>query len=110
MKEAVVQNTYIKPQPERLDRFLVSVVYLFIPTSNHNLDYGKKHGGKVVYLFIPTSNHNLGSLSSYITGFYIKAFAKEVVADVELCCKTTKKIPIEEALSALFSFFPFPSN
>ena len=36
----------------------VLVVYLLIPTSNHNL-HGILHKGNfVVYLLIPTSNHN----------------------------------------------------
>ena len=34
------------------------VVYLLIPTSNHNYLYGPAGTGKVVYLLIPTSNHN----------------------------------------------------
>ena len=34
------------------------VVYLLIPTSNHNQHFGKDYGLRVVYLLIPTSNHN----------------------------------------------------
>ncbi len=34
------------------------VVYLSIPTSNHNTETGMTFGGAVVYLSIPTSNHN----------------------------------------------------
>ena len=36
----------------------LAVVYLLIPTSNHNLILMLRGGGKVVYLLIPTSNHN----------------------------------------------------
>ena len=34
------------------------VVYLLIPTSNHNLGNAKERRRQVVYLLIPTSNHN----------------------------------------------------
>ena len=36
-----------------------NVVYLLIPTSNHNMFNLIKGDGNVVYLLIPTSNHNL---------------------------------------------------
>ena len=35
------------------------VVYLLIPTSNHNLQIICRLNYKVVYLLIPTSNHNV---------------------------------------------------
>ena len=34
------------------------VVYLLIPTSNHNAAHIPGTAGEVVYLLIPTSNHN----------------------------------------------------
>ena len=34
------------------------VVYLLIPTSNHNFESDYIDTAKVVYLLIPTSNHN----------------------------------------------------
>ena len=37
----------------------VFVVYLYIPTSNHNLPFVVVAAVVVVYLYIPTSNHNL---------------------------------------------------
>ena len=51
-------DSYIKPQrcvclPEQL-----LVVYLLIPTSNHNFDVCSRLLDYVVYLLIPTSNHN----------------------------------------------------
>ena len=51
-------DSYIKPQPQlrRYDRY--DVVYLLIPTSNHNSDYEDGRKQNVVYLLIPTSNHN----------------------------------------------------
>ena len=80
--------SYIKPQP--------------LPRSSGFL--------QVVYLSIPTSNHNLGSLSSYITGFYIKDIAKEMVINVDFCCKIIKKILIGGVPSVLFSSFPYPNS
>ena len=38
--------------------FLCVVVYLYIPTSNHNSQGLEVYGLGVVYLYIPTSNHN----------------------------------------------------
>ena len=35
------------------------VVYLLIPTSNHNRAYRVRAYPRVVYLLIPTSNHNI---------------------------------------------------
>ena len=39
-------------------RYHIPVVYLLIPTSNHNSIEGVNMAQKVVYLLIPTSNHN----------------------------------------------------
>ena len=43
------------------------VVYLLIPTSNHNQGLDKSLYDYVVYLLIPTSNHNYGAKH----GFYV---------------------------------------
>ena len=73
-------DSYIKPQQNADNFFHVTVVYLLIPTSNHNQvcavevvhlvvylliptlnhnnDTTISHAAKVVYLLIPTSNHN----------------------------------------------------
>ena len=51
-------DSYIKPQPARPCREGLSVVYLLIPTSNHNLRFVRLRPLFVVYLLIPTSNHN----------------------------------------------------
>ena len=37
---------------------MIEVVYLLIPTSNHNYEIAEPETGGVVYLLIPTSNHN----------------------------------------------------
>ena len=38
---------------------LFPVVYLYIPTSNHNIVFSVSPRKLVVYLYIPTSNHNV---------------------------------------------------
>ena len=50
--------SYIKPQLVPFAFMLMSVVYLSIPTSNHNDKIGTNIHVCVVYLSIPTSNHN----------------------------------------------------
>ena len=52
-------DSYIKPQRLLLSHVIIPVVYLLIPTSNHNLLSGIDVIAWVVYLLIPTSNHNL---------------------------------------------------
>ena len=47
------------------------VVYLLIPTSNHNWSTLRKNAKKVVYLLIPTSNHNNGSASGIFLMLFI---------------------------------------
>ena len=51
-------DSYIKPQLYLLQYYLISVVYLLIPTSNHNVLVLVIFPAFVVYLLIPTSNHN----------------------------------------------------
>ena len=51
-------DSYIKPQQRFLSYKLGWVVYLLIPTSNHNHKTVNTFGAVVVYLLIPTSNHN----------------------------------------------------
>ena len=52
-------DSYIKPQLFLYTTLFYTVVYLLIPTSNHNLPTIPKMTMQVVYLLIPTSNHNL---------------------------------------------------
>ena len=51
-------DSYIKPQLRSWKTRWRSVVYLLIPTSNHNSLQCLDDTGRVVYLLIPTSNHN----------------------------------------------------
>jgi hypothetical protein len=48
----------------------------------------------VVYLSIPTSNHNIGALFSYITIIYVSFFAYKVANDEVFRCKNTKKVVV----------------
>ena len=51
-------DSYIKPQRNRIRDKRDGVVYLLIPTSNHNVATIVTFLVFVVYLLIPTSNHN----------------------------------------------------
>ena len=51
-------DSYIKPQLNTDVSYSISVVYLLIPTSNHNFTHSLVVAPEVVYLLIPTSNHN----------------------------------------------------
>ena len=57
-KSCISFDSYIKPQHPLLPQPPRRVVYLLIPTSNHNLSYSCLAVVYVVYLLIPTSNHN----------------------------------------------------
>ena len=60
LRSCISFDSYIKPQPLSSKNASVQVVYLLIPTSNHNfLPLSLMHLA-VVYLLIPTSNHNCG--------------------------------------------------
>ena len=52
-------DSYIKPQLHSMVMSLQLVVYLLIPTSNHNYNTTRSVDASVVYLLIPTSNHNV---------------------------------------------------
>ena len=64
-------DSYIKPQLLHKLYFILIVVYLLIPTSNHNSRIQPKNSGSVVYLLIPTSNHNCRSVLSLSHLLYI---------------------------------------
>ena len=51
-------DSYIKPQLSLIANQKLTVVYLLIPTSNHNRCAFSSAACRVVYLLIPTSNHN----------------------------------------------------
>ena len=58
MLRCISLYSYIKPQLMFLFCFALIVVYLYIPTSNHNFPVIAACIAQVVYLYIPTSNHN----------------------------------------------------
>ena len=64
-------ESYIKPQLEFVFLYLLEVVYLLNPTSNHNfVGYNLLHHS-VVYLLNPTSNHNSFTFSNSFSLLYI---------------------------------------
>ena len=62
-------------------QWLVLVVYLLIPTSNHNLSTGICTLGGVVYLLIPTSNHNAIRVLSKLGLLYIFWFLHQTTTE-----------------------------
>ena len=87
-------DSYIKPQlPDLLDLFGI-VVYLLIPTSNHNFSTALLIRHRVVYLLIPTSNHNYWAIVSFSGKLYIFWFLHQ----------TTTGRPYALRLSCCISF------
>ena len=64
-------DSYIKPQLGHEVQYNRIVVYLLIPTSNHNCRILRHLQEVVVYLLIPTSNHNSLMLAKYVWVLYI---------------------------------------
>ena len=64
-------DSYIKPQQNNNVSIVITVVYLLIPTSNHNAKEHKTREEKVVYLLIPTSNHNIRPYLLALAQLYI---------------------------------------
>ena len=84
-------DSYIKPQPLSWRGWSPCVVYLLIPTSNHNLDGSSKYLTDVVYLLIPTSNHNKTLAGSICIWLYIFWFLHQTTTVTSIsqsvpCC------------------------
>ena len=116
-KRCISFDSYIKPQLRSMLRWLICVVYLLIPTSNHNYLADMTNAAIVVYLLIPTSNHNTGYVASWFAVLYIFWFLHQTTTyrfrstDFQhititfsnkkwwvgyyFLCKSTKKTPIE---------------
>ena len=76
---------------------LILVVYLYIPTSNHNVLRHYLSQRSVVYLYIPTSNHNRASSSYYNKLLYIFIFLHQ----------TTTSTPVWSALGGCISLYSY---
>ena len=84
-------DSYIKPQPSTHHAFSPRVVYLLIPTSNHNRGADLNVVSNVVYLLIPTSNHNCPTRFLYLRVLYIFWFLHQTTTDLycflqQMCC------------------------
>ena len=74
-------DSYIKPQHIEFANNGGTVVYLLIPTSNHNCFWSGTDEGYVVYLLIPTSNHNKLNTSLAHTSLYIFWFLHQTTTN-----------------------------
>ena len=70
-KSCISFDSYIKPQLRYILQVRFYVVYLLIPTSNHNDLRSVTKSLQVVYLLIPTSNHNFVILLFFFCVLYI---------------------------------------
>ena len=84
-------DSYIKPQLFLVLRYCQTVVYLLIPTSNHNFLCSIHDKTGVVYLLIPTSNHNYPYTLYFGIVLYIFWFLHQTTTcisffDLLTCC------------------------
>ena len=66
--------SYIKPQLKLYTSFNLKVVYVSIPTSNHNYRELRIRLLLVVYVSIPTSNHNTFAVLYILCQLYMSLF------------------------------------
>ena len=76
-------DSYIKPQLAPADSIQAAVVYLLIPTSNHNLSLIYQHARRVVYLLIPTSNHNDDDFNDVYGTLFISWFLHQTTTPTQ---------------------------
>ena len=58
MRRCICLCSYIKPQRKWTFNVKCLVVYVSVPTSNHNAKNAVIAANNVVYVSVPTSNHN----------------------------------------------------
>ena len=88
-------DSYIKPQPIIGLNTDFLVVYLLIPTSNHNAVGILIVEGVVVYLLIPTSNHNSDSIWSDTSRLYIFWFLHQTTTPGWYCTPAERCISFD---------------
>ena len=74
--------SYIKPQRWHSMNTKRPVVYLTIPTSNHNRNWFRSCQFRVVYLTIPTSNHNVCCWVAVCGWLYILLFLHQTTTNI----------------------------
>ena len=84
MVRCISFDSYIKPQLYYVVSSHVNVVYLLIPTSNHNSCTSSNDLVRVVYLLIPTSNHNRIAKKKTVDKLYIFWFLHQTTTHQQL--------------------------
>ena len=97
-------DSYIKPQLVTFNVHLLQVVYLLIPTSNHNHGVTLVGCHSVVYLLIPTSNHNSFIGRNLRDGLYIFWFLHQTTT-VRIACVGACKLYIFWFLHQTTTYF-----
>ena len=105
-------DSYIKPQLFARDDDVLSVVYLLIPTSNHNVWQQINYLGYVVYLLIPTSNHNLNQIFKTSFKLYIFWFLHQTTTSCRTNIGSLRCISFDSYIKPQHIFvvwYPIPS-
>ena len=88
-------DSYIKPQLRIRNTYTELVVYLLIPTSNHNNQILQLYLLNVVYLLIPTSNHNLCYIDKEYSTLYIFWFLHQTTTLIGLLSELIRCISFD---------------
>ena len=99
-------DSYIKPQLLCNNMILQYVVYLLIPTSNHNPMSYVRAPGSVVYLLIPTSNHNMQIDNIRILMLYIFWFLHQTTTHVRFRPSPARCISFDSYIKPQLSALP----
>ena len=90
-RRCICLYSYIKPQHYNVLKEPGLVVYVSIPTSNHNTERNWVAPFEVVYVSIPTSNHNGGTTYNMLDKLYMSLFLHQtttrfIILEIILCC------------------------
>ena len=109
-KGCISFDSYIKPQLLSLLFNVCWVVYLLIPTSNHNGQYTLAGEVCVVYLLIPTSNHNGCGVSSTMRWLYIFWFLHQTTTTCDVGWTLVRCISFDSYIKPQPGLNPYLAN